>query len=220
MLQPQHLAANPLRHRGFGSKAICLPTHRLRFTPSRFLLEWHQAATTMTSPRATTVWSKRDAGVKDVEGPKGHNGGHTVPTAAPGHAAGSAEVRGMPSAASVEAPAPPTLPPRSPDFQRHQRNTGVQQHIAGVKRAASCCIQLARRCRDRAGECVIELVAGDDDRAVVLGRPLRDVGRRLEYRTPTVEIRQLQVEHRLVVEQPAAAGDAGVDQHGTRRYRQ
>lgn len=68
----------------------------------------------MTSPRAKTVWSKRDAGVKNVEGPKGHNGGHTVPTAAPGHATGSADLRGLPPAASASPAGPSQTTTQAP----------------------------------------------------------------------------------------------------------
>jgi exopolyphosphatase/guanosine-5'-triphosphate,3'-diphosphate pyrophosphatase len=98
-----------------------------------------------------------------VEGPKGHNGGHTVPTAAPGHATGSADLRGLPPAASVTPEtlghgAPPALPlngnpapaqqphqPRPHDAHRHQRNTPAEKVYAALDLGTNNCRLLVAR---------------------------------------------------------------------------
>lgn len=111
------------------------------------------------------MWSKWDAGVLNVEGPKGHNGGHTVPTAAPGHATGSADLRGLPPAASA-APAIPAQtpsqatpqtgdasstqlqsphPPRSHDAFRHQRNSPADKVYAALDLGTNNCRLLVAR---------------------------------------------------------------------------
>lgn len=92
-----------------------------------------------------------------MEGPKGHNGGHTVPTAAPGHATGSADLRGLPPAASATAATPVALDasvaPSSPsgasqrgaEHHRHHRNSSADKVYAALDLGTNNCRLLVAR---------------------------------------------------------------------------